>query len=191
MAFEQQFAREITALREQGELGETIAELFTVLMKRLQSMEERLEARLEEVSARLDRIEDRLDGLEEEVSGLKSRLGRVEVTVGGVAEAMLSRLALDVLRGEGYEVVAAERNYRVDDEDVDLLVRARRDGEERVFLVEVKVKPRHSDVGALLAKKELVEARLGASVTPVLAAVYLGREVEAYAKGKNVLVLKL
>ena len=80
------------------------------------------------------------------------------------------------------------RNYRVNDEDIDLPVLATENGEETLSVVEVKTEPNHGDVGSLLAKTELVQAKLGhPRVQPVLAAVYLGREVEAYARRKNVL----
>ena len=69
---------------------------------------------------------------------------------------------------------------------------AERGGEEVLIAVEAEAKPRHSDVGALLAKAELLRAKTGhPHVEPVLASVYAGREVEAYAKQKGVKIIKL
>jgi len=44
---------------------------------------------------------------------------------------------------------------------------------EQVYIVEVKVKPNHRDVGALLALADLYEARYGVRPQPVLAGVWI------------------
>ncbi len=53
------------------------------------------------------------------------------------------------------------------------------------YVVEVKVRPTINDVGALLAKADVVREKLGKPIVPILTGSYIGSEVEAYAKGKG------
>lgn len=118
-------------------------------------------------------------------------MSRIESVTGGLAGAVLSRIFLEELAARGFKVGRAERNYRVKEEDVDMLVEAEKDGRPVLFVVEVKVRPKHSDVGALLAKAHLVKAEARAEVKPVLAGVWIGAEVEAYARSQGVEVFRL
>ncbi|MGC8584446.1 MAG: hypothetical protein ACP5MH_12085, partial [Thermoproteus sp.] len=88
------------------------------------------------------------------------------------------------LKARGEEAVRRVRNAKVDNVDVDLLVETG----SRVYVVEIKVRPRVEDVGALLAKAEAVAARLGKEAVPVLAGAWIGDDVEKYARGKGVSV---
>ncbi len=192
---EAEFSRSLEQLRKQGTLGRLVASALEAVAARLGGIEARLtriEARLDELEATLHSVAEGLEDHSRQLAELRQKIGNIEVTVGATAEATLSRLTLEALRETGYRVKHYQRNYRIDDEDIDLLVHAERGGEEVLIVVEVKVKPRHSDVGALLAKAELLRAKTGhPHVEPVLAAVYAGREVEAYAKRKGVKVIKL
>ena len=152
---------------------------------------EKLQGELADLRKSYEELADGLKSVSEQLGEVNRRLSKIEVDVGGLAEAVIARFFLDDLRRQGYEVKEWERNYRLDDEDVDLLVVAERDGREEHFLVEVKVRPRHSDVGGLLAKAEFYEARRGVRPTPVLAGVWVGGEVEAYARKRGVMVVKL
>lgn len=76
------------------------------------------------------------------------------------------------------------RNAKVVNVDVGLLVETDR----RVYVVEVKVKPEIEDVGALLAKSEVVRGALGREAVPILTATWIGDDVEKYARGKGVLI---
>ena len=98
---------------------------------------------------------------------------------------------MEELAAQGYRIKERLRNYRIDEEDIDLLVVAEKDGAEEHFLVEVKVKPLHSDVGIVLSKADLYEARTGVRPRPVLAGVWVGKEAEAYARSRGVEVVKL
>ncbi len=126
----------------------------------------------------------------ETLSEHNRRIARVEDSIGALAESMYSKFLLDAImyelmaRGERLEYW--ERNARVDDEDVDLLIVA----EKSVYVVEVKVKPRHSDVGALLSKAELAERKYpGKRIVPVLTGARIGREVAEHAAAKGVRVI--
>ena len=116
------------------------------------------------------------------------RFSRIEETLGALTEAVYTRYVWEdlsaELRASGEAVVRRIRNADFDGVEVDLLVET----EKRVYVVEVKVRPRIDDVGALLAKAEVVGGQIGKPVVPVLAGSYVGREVESYAKGKGVLV---
>ncbi|WP_052296953.1 nuclease-related domain-containing protein [Pyrolobus fumarii] len=85
----------------------------------------------------------------------------------------------------GDRLLSWERNARIDTEDIDLLIVT----EKRVYVVEVKVQPKHADVGALLAKAEIVARRNpGREVIPVLTGARIGREIVQYALSKGVRV---
>jgi hypothetical protein len=116
------------------------------------------------------------------------RFARIETTLGAIAEAQFSRYVWEELReemkGRGEAVLRRERN--VDLDGVDLLVETDR----HVYVVEVKTRPKIADVGALLAKCDVAQQKLGKPAIPILTGVMIGREVEAYARGKGVRIMK-
>ncbi|MEM1599084.1 MAG: hypothetical protein QXP31_06015 [Pyrobaculum sp.] len=121
----------------------------------------------------------------------KKRFARIEAALGDLTEAFFSKSALEYIQLEaksaGEEVLRVERNADFNGVDVDLLVET----EKRVYVVEVKTRPKPQDVGALLAKAEIVERALGKPAAPILAGTRIGKEVETYAKGKGVKVYKI
>jgi hypothetical protein len=116
------------------------------------------------------------------------RFARIETSLGAIAEAQFSRYVWEELReeikGRGEAVLRRERN--VDLDGVDLLVETDR----HVYVVEVKTRPKIADVGALLAKCDVAQQKLGKPAIPVLTGVMIGREVETYARGKGVRIMK-
>ena len=116
------------------------------------------------------------------------RFARIETTLGAIAEAQFSRYVWeelrDEIRGRGEAVLRRERN--VDLDGVDLLVETDR----HVYVVEVKTRPKIADVGALLAKCDVAQQKLGKPAIPILTGVMIGREVEAYARGRGVRIMK-
>lgn len=88
------------------------------------------------------------------------------------------------LKVSGESVLEKSRNVIIDGVEVDMLIVTDR----RVFVVKVKVKPDIGDVGALLAKAEVVSLKLGKPVVPVLAGALIGGDVRGYAEGKGVKV---
>jgi hypothetical protein len=116
------------------------------------------------------------------------RFARIETTLGAIAEAQFSRYVWEELReeirGRGEAVLRRERN--VDLDGVDLLVETDR----HVYVVEVKTRPKIADVGALLAKCDVAQQKLGKPAIPILTGVMIGREVEAYARGRWVRIMK-
>jgi hypothetical protein len=116
------------------------------------------------------------------------RFARIEATLGAIAEAQFSRYVWEELReeGRGEAVLRRERNVDLDGVDIDLLVETDR----HVYVVEVKTRPKIADVGALLAKCDVAQQKLGKPAIPILTGVMIGREVEAYARGKGVRIMK-
>jgi Holliday junction resolvase-like predicted endonuclease len=116
------------------------------------------------------------------------RFARIETSLGAIAEAQFSRYVWEELReeirGRGEAVLRRERN--VDLDGVDLLVETDR----HVYVVEVKTRPKIADVGALLAKCDVAQQKLGKPAIPVLTGVIIGRELETYARGKGVTIMK-
>jgi len=116
------------------------------------------------------------------------RFARIETTLGAIAEAQFSRYVweelMEEIKGRGETVLRRERNVELD--GVDLLVETDR----HVYVVEVKTRPKIADVGALLAKCDVAQQKLGKPAIPVLTGVMIGREVETYARGKGVTIMK-
>jgi len=121
--------------------------------------------------------------------GMNRSISSIEVELGALGESLYTRFAWEDIRLEvessGERLVSRVRNARVDGEDIDLLIVT----DKSLYVVEVKVKPKQHDVGALLAKAEVAAKHYpGKRVVPVLAGALIGREVEDYARGKGVLV---
>lgn len=62
--------------------------------------------------------------------------------------------------------------------------------EDSIYVIEVKLKPEIHDVDDLLNKFERVKQSFVKSSIPVIAGIWIGNEVESYAKGKGVEVWK-
>jgi len=118
------------------------------------------------------------------------RFSRIELELGASVESQYSRYVLEDLKDEvkarGETVEQRVRNINLDGVEIDLLVTTDR----AVYVVEVKVRPTINDVGALLAKAEVVQRNLNKPTVPVLTGSYIGGEVEAYAKGKGVKIYR-
>jgi len=153
--------------------------------KKLLEHDEKFRALLEEIR----RIWERIEGIERELREMNRRLSSLELALGALTESSYSRFVWEELReeimGRGEKLLQRRRNARLDGEDIDLLLVT----DKTVYVVEVKVKPRHSDVAALLAKAELAARRYpGKRIVPVLAGAMIGAEVEDYALQKGVKV---
>ena len=168
-------------------LGEVLAELKK-LREDFNRFVEESQRRWEENNRRWEENEKRWEENWKRWEDANRRFSRIEETLGALTEAVYTRYVWEdlstELRASGEAVVRRIRNADFDVVEVDLLVET----EKRVYVVEVKVRPRIDDVGALLAKAEVVGGQIGEPVVPVLAGSYVGREVESYAKGKGVLV---
>ncbi|WP_069808307.1 hypothetical protein [Vulcanisaeta thermophila] len=158
--------------------------------KRWREEEERWKAWFETWKKFLEDYEIRWKENEERWEEANKRFSRIELELGALSESVYSRYVWEDLREEfgarGEAVIERVRNARVDNVDIDLLVITNR----AAYVVEVKVKPRITDVGALLAKADLVRKKFGKDVVPMLVGVYVSGDVEEYAVSKGVRVLK-
>lgn len=134
-----------------------------------------------------NKVFDRFSEVTEKLEEHGKRLSRIELHLGALTESTYSKFILDDLRRElesrGEKLLSWERNAVVGGEEIDLLVET----DKTVYVVEVKVKPGIGDVGALLAKSELVaKLKPGKTVKPILAGALVGSEVRSYATQKGV-----
>lgn len=161
-------------LEELKKLREDFNELIRMQEKMWQESQRRFE---EFVRIQEERWEETL-----------KRFSRLELELGAVTESMYSRYFWEDLREElkysGESVLEKSRNAVINDVEVNMLVVTDR----RVYVVEVKVKPTIGDVGALIAKAEVISSKLGKPAVLVLAGALIGDDVKAYAKSKGVKV---
>ena len=122
------------------------------------------------------------------LSAIERRLSNVETTLAASIEAQFTRYVWEDLKEEirarGETVIRRTRNARIGNTEIDLLVETN----QRIYVIEVKTRPRIDDVGTLLAKAEAVKTALGREVVPILAGAWIGEDVENYAKAKGVAV---
>ncbi len=131
----------------------------------------------------------RFEAVEKKLLEHDKRLARIELELGALTESFYSKVLWDDLREEirerGERIIARRRNYRIDESDIDLFIET----DKSVYVVEVKVKPKHDDVGSLLAKIDLVREKFPEKeVVGILAGTMIGSEVEQYARRKNIKV---
>jgi len=172
-------------------IPDVIQEIIEEEIGTIKALIERLESMLRDVKVTAEENSGKLTELNLKYAEINRKLSHTELTVGALAEALLSKITLEELVSAGYNIMEKTRNHRVDNEDIDLLVAAEKKGVKEHFLVEVKVKPRYSDVGSLLAKRDLYEAKTGIKARPILAGIRVDGEIEAYAKSKNVEIIRL
>ena len=160
--------------------------------KRFEAIEKKLlehDKRLEAIEKKLLEHDKRFEAIERELISLNKRVSRLEDELGALTEATTSWFVVNDIKAlmeEGERILSRIRNARVDDEDIDLLIETNM----RVYVVEIKVKPKVKDVGALLAKAEIVRKKYpNKEVKAVLAGLRVKREVQDYARGKNVIVM--
>ncbi len=159
-------------------------------IKELSGEVKRIWGELHEIRDHLEKIEDNIVDIEKRLDELNRNFSRLEINIGGLTEATLAKFLIEELEQEGYNVIEAKRNVLINDEDIDLIIIAERDGKKEYFIVEIKVKPKHSDVGILLSKSDLYEARTGVKPKPISAGIWIGKEIESYCREKGVVVYK-
>ncbi|MEM4514517.1 MAG: hypothetical protein QXZ41_08420 [Ignisphaera sp.] len=62
--------------------------------------------------------------------------------------------------------------------------------DKAAYVVEVKTKAVVEDVSELLAKADILQQKLGKPVVPILTEILIDKEVESYAKGREVKVYR-
>ncbi|MEM0153301.1 MAG: hypothetical protein QXJ22_06135 [Ignisphaera sp.] len=155
--------------------------------KRFEAIEKRLEA----IELRLEEHSKILEEHSKAIRELIKRVSRLELAVGALTEASFARYIHEDLYIEassrGEKILRRIRNYRVDETDIDLYMET----DSTVYVIEVKIKPRHEDIGRIVAKVDLVRMKHPEkNVIGVLATTMIGREVEEYALQKGVKVYR-
>jgi predicted nuclease with TOPRIM domain len=140
------------------------------------------EKRWEEAFKRFESIERKLEEHDK-------RFARIELELGALSEATLTKFVYEEVerfaRESGEKIIVRRRSVRINGAEIDMLIETDR----TVYIIEVKTKPRQRQVDELLNKIELVQKAFTKPVKPILAGVYIGDEVEAYAKSKHVDVI--
>ncbi len=157
---------------------------FEVIERKLLGHDEKFRVVLEEIK----KLWETIHVFSRELQAFNKRLSNVEDSLGTLTEAAFSWFVMSEINSmleSGERVLSRTRNARIDGEEVDLLIETT----QRVFVVEVKVKPRHSHVGALASKGEIVARKYGKRVELVLAGSRIGREIAEYAQNRGVRVL--
>jgi len=151
---------------------------------------ESIERRLEEHDRKFNEIIEQIKKIWEVLADHGRRLNRIELVLGVLTESFYSKAVWDdlreVLASRGETIVSRKRRFRIDENEIDLLVETNK----AIYVVEVKIRPRHEDVGRLLAKAELVSKRMGKPVIPILAGALIPDDVEEYAVSKGVEVYR-
>ena len=76
-----------------------------------------------------------------------------------------------------------ERNYTIDGEEIDLFILTNK----RVYVVEVKVKPKHKDINDLVRKVSVAKSKYAKlEVKGILTGTYIGKEIKEYAHSKGI-----
>ena len=167
-----------------GLLGlDTVINELKKLREDFQAFVKLEEKRWEEAFKRFESIERKLEEHDK-------RFARIELELGALAEATLTKFVYDeverIARESGERIIARRRNAKINGTEVDMLIET----DKTVYIIEVKTKPRQRHVDELLNKVELVQKAFTKPVKPILAGVYIGEEVEAYAKSKHVEVIR-
>ena len=164
---------------------------FEAIERKLLEHDEKFRRVIEEIKAikeDIKRIWEEIRSIREEIKTLSVRVSRVEDSLGALSESTYAKFFLDTVLYEAAsrgERVEWRRNAVLDDEDIDLLIVTTKS----VYVVEVTIRPKHHDVGALVAKADIVARHYrDKDVIPVLTGTRIGREVAEYASSKGVIV---
>jgi hypothetical protein len=132
----------------------------------------------------------RFEAIEKKLEEHDKRFARIELALGALSEATLTKFVYEevekIARESEEKIVARRRNTKVNGAEVDMLIET----DKTVYIVEVKIKPRRRHVNEFLKKIELVQKAFTKPVKPILAGVYIGDEVEVYARSRGVEVIK-
>ena len=148
------------------------------------------EKRWEENNKRWEEAFKRFESIERKLEEHDKRFARIELELGALSEATLTKFVYEEVerfaRESGEKIIVRRRNVRINGAEIDMLIET----DKTVYIIEVKTKPRQRQVDELLNKIELVQKAFTKPVKPILAGVYIGDEVEAYAKSKHVDVIR-
>ncbi len=162
---------------------------YHVLLEEIKNLRKDFNTMYSEFNKRFEVIEMKLFGHDREFNEIIERLARIELQLSALTESFYSMALWDDLKEEissnGERILFKRREHRIGDSVTDLFIET----DKRVYVVEVKVKPRYEDVGILLAKVDLVKKHYpDKEVIAILAGALIERGVEEYALEKGVLI---
>ena len=187
------------------ELGKSVAELVEA-QKRTEKAIRRLTERMEKAEERLDKLEKIVQELaeaqkktEEEIRKLTLGLSRTRRELGGLARSVAYALENEAYRHlpaflkEYHNLEVLDRFVRtyLDDEEINIFARARRNGEEVLLVGETALKLESAGKLKQLQRKiKLVEKHWGRPVIPLLVTHFAHPKVLEKAKKAGILVIQ-
>ncbi len=140
----------------------------------------------------LDQYNEALENVKEEISKLTAKYDYLALVLDSLVKSIYSRFIWEELRlevlSESGRVVRKERNARIEDTEVDFLIETLR----KVYVVDIRVKPKIDDISKLLVKADILSNKyIGKLIIPVLAGTVIEDNVKDYAKSRGVRVYKL
>ncbi len=184
--------RLLKAIQEDEEFRYAVAGLLGLdtILNDLRKLREEFDKYIEKLDKYINSTTTAFSENDKKWEEAMKRFSRIELELGASVESQYSRYVLEDLRDEvrarGETVEQRARNIDLDGVEIDLLLTT----DKAAYVVEVKVRPTINDVGALLAKVDVVQRNLNKPTVPILTGSYIGGEVEAYAKGKGVKIYR-
>lgn len=124
------------------------------------------------------------------LEALEKRVSRIEFELGALTEATFARFVYEDLerfiRESGERIVSRRRGLRVNGAEIDLLI----ESDKSIYIIEIKARPKQKHIDKLLKKAEVIQKIFGKPIKPMLAGVYIGSEVESYARSSGVEVYR-
>ncbi|MCH4816161.1 MAG: hypothetical protein QXY87_11090 [Saccharolobus sp.] len=181
----QELLKEINNVK--GELEKKIEDTRVDLEKKIEDTRTELKGEIATVKGELEKkIEDTRVDLEKKISEVDSKVDATKSDLGLVAEEVYIGSFVDFLSRVGEKVVNVYRHFEVSVGEIDALVET----QNRVYVVEVKMKAEFKDIDSLLVKaKAVAEEYKGKEIVPVLTGSKISKTVRGYAKGYNVMVV--
>jgi len=117
--------------------------------------------------------------------------GILGMELGALTESTYANFLLEdlskIIASNKESILLKYRNERIDEKDIDLLVIT----ERHAYIAEIKIHPRVEDINELLLKKDIIIKNYpDKEVIPILTGTLIGKDIEQYAKSKNVKVYK-
>ena len=118
--------------------------------------------------------------------------GILGMELGALTESTYANFLLEdlskIIASNKESILLKYRNERINEKDIDLLVIT----ERHAYIAEIKIHPRIEDINELLLKKDIIIIKNypDKEVIPILTGTLIGKDIEQYAKSKNVKVYK-
>ncbi|MEM1575139.1 MAG: hypothetical protein QXF09_04345 [Nitrososphaerota archaeon] len=117
--------------------------------------------------------------------------GILGMELGALTESTYANFILEdlskIIASNKENILLRYRNERIDEKDIDLLIIT----ERHAYVVEIKIHPRIEDINELLLKKDIIIKNYpDKEVVPILTGALIGKDIEQYAKSKDIKVYK-